>query len=75
MSRNVAMNANGIMLKGDYHQVLNNLALDTFNDEGGDRQGNGCVLCVLLTELYNNSRKKCLPPKSVAKKMVDFELC
>jgi hypothetical protein len=47
MSQNVAMKTNGIMVKGDYHQVLNNLALDKYNDEGGDRQGNGCVLCVL----------------------------
>ena len=47
MSQNVAMNTNGLMVKGDYHQVLNNLALDKYNDEGGDRQGNGCVLCVL----------------------------
>ena len=40
MSRNVAMNTNGLMVKGDYHTVLNNLALDKYKKARGDRQGN-----------------------------------
>lgn len=33
MAYNVAWNMNGLMIKGDYHTVENNLAFDKYNDE------------------------------------------
>ena len=49
------------MVKEDYHKVLNNLAFEKRNEKSGDRQGDGCALCVLKfvrsnpTEINQNS--------------------
>lgn len=45
--RNVVWQSNGIMVKGDIHRVIENLAFDKRNDKKGDKQGDGCSLCVL----------------------------
>lgn len=45
--RNVVWKTNGIMVKGNFHKVENNLAFDKRNDKSGDNQGRGCTLCVL----------------------------
>lgn len=45
--KNVVWKTNGIMVKGDFHNVENNLAFDKRNDKSGDKQGDGCSLCVL----------------------------
>ena len=47
ITTNVVMKTNGLMVKGDYHTVLNNLAFDKEDDNNGDHQGKGCSLCVL----------------------------
>ena len=47
MKENVVWRSGGIMIKGESHTVLNNLAFDKRNDKSGDRQGAGCSLCVL----------------------------
>ena len=61
MKENVVWKCGGIMVKGDYHKVLNNLAFEKRNEKSGDRQGDGCALCVLKfvrsnpTEINRNS--------------------
>ena len=47
MMKNVVFKCNGLMVKGDYHKVYNNLVFDKKNDKSGDKQGAGCALCVL----------------------------
>ncbi|KAL9965297.1 hypothetical protein ACROYT_G029075 [Oculina patagonica] len=47
MKENVVWKCGGIMIKGESHTVLNNLAFDKRNDKSGDKQGAGCSLCVL----------------------------
>ena len=47
MKENVVWRSGGIMIKGESHTVLNNLAFDKRNDKSGDQQGAGCSLCVL----------------------------
>ncbi|KAJ7389485.1 hypothetical protein OS493_031457 [Desmophyllum pertusum] len=47
MKENVVWKCGGIMVKGEFHSVLNNLAFDKRNDKSGDQQGSGCSLCVL----------------------------
>ena len=48
MKYNVVWRCNGIMVKGDEHTVLNNLAFDKYNEKGdSDMQGTKCMLCVL----------------------------
>ena len=44
---NVVWNCSGIMVKGDDHTVLNNLAFDKRKSRGGDHQDKDCTLCVL----------------------------
>ncbi len=46
MKENVAWKCNGIMVKGESHTVLNNLAFDKRNDKSGDARADGCTLCV-----------------------------
>eukprot|EP00111_Clytia_hemisphaerica_P016485 TCONS_00048859-protein len=47
MSRNVVWKCNGLMAKGDYHTVTQNTVFDKRNDKDDDKQGAGCMLCVL----------------------------
>jgi len=48
MEFNVVWNTSGLMVKGDYHQVRNNLALDKYDGEKRkDGEGSGCTLCVI----------------------------
>ena len=41
------------MVKGESHTVLNNLAFDKRDDKSGDKQGDGCSLCVVKHVLSN----------------------
>ena len=41
------------MIKGESQTVLNNLAFDKRNNKSGDKQGDGCLLCVLKFVLSN----------------------
>jgi len=47
MSNNVVYRCNGLMAKGDYHTVTHNIAFDKRNAKDDDKQGAGCMLCVL----------------------------
>lgn len=47
MVKNVVGKCNGMMIKGDYHRALYNLAFDKENANDDDKQGAGCALCVL----------------------------
>ena len=47
MKENVVWKCGGMMVKGDYHKVINNLAFEKRNGKSGDHQGDGCALCVL----------------------------
>ena len=47
MRANVAWNCSGLMVKGDAHTVVNNLAFDKRSAKGEDHQNQGCTLCVL----------------------------
>ena len=47
MSNNVVYRCNGLMAKGDYHTVQHNTVFDKKNDKDDDKQGAGCMLCVL----------------------------
>lgn len=47
MSNNVVYRCNGLMAKGDYHTVTNNIAFDKRNEKDDDKQGAACMLCVL----------------------------
>ena len=53
MKENVVWKCGGIMVKGESHTVLNNLAFDKRNDKSGDKQGDGCSMCVLKFVLSN----------------------
>lgn len=54
MKENVVWKCGGIMVKGESQTVLNNLAFDKRNDTSGDKQGDGCSLCVLKFVLSNS---------------------
>ena len=47
IKENVVWKCGGIMVKGDFHQVLSNLAFEKRNDKSGDNQGKGSALSVL----------------------------
>ena len=44
---NVVWKCGGMMVKGDNHTVLHNLAFEKQNEKKGDHQGKKCALCVL----------------------------
>lgn len=47
ISFNVVWKCNGIMVKGENHTVLNNLAFEKRNAKDSDGQGTGCTICVI----------------------------
>ena len=47
MKKNVVWKCGGIMVQGDYHKAINNLVFDKRNEKSGDKQGDGCALCLL----------------------------
>ena len=46
MEENVVWKCGGIIVKGNYHHVLNNLLFDKRSDTSGDSTVPGCTLCV-----------------------------
>ncbi|KAL9951207.1 hypothetical protein ACROYT_G043829 [Oculina patagonica] len=44
---NVVWKCGGIMVKGEFHTVLNNLAFDRRDENSRDKRADGCTLCVL----------------------------
>jgi len=47
LKANVVWKCGGIMVKGNFQTVVNNLAFDKRNDYSGDKTVGGCTLCVL----------------------------
>ena len=47
LKANVIWKCGGIMVKGEFHTVVNNLAFGKRNDYSGDKTIDGCTLCVL----------------------------
>ncbi|KAL9965293.1 hypothetical protein ACROYT_G029070 [Oculina patagonica] len=47
IKKNVVWKCGGIMVKGEFHTVLNNFAFDRRNEKSGDKRAEGCTLCVL----------------------------
>ena len=47
LEANVVWKCGGIMVKGNFQKVINNLAFDKRNDSSGDKTVDGCTLCVL----------------------------
>ncbi|XP_066926049.1 uncharacterized protein [Clytia hemisphaerica] len=71
MSYNVVWRCNGMMVKGDYHNVTNNLAFHKRNAQDSDGQGTGCMLCVIsklrqFPGIMNNHTEVCNNAADVA---------
>ena len=46
MKQNIIKRTNGVMVKGDRHNVENNLVFDKRDKDGDHHGGNKCTLCV-----------------------------